>query len=333
MRKTLKKYFVPHSGNDFRPHMLRERVVVLLMLIILGLPFLTVFGTQFAVRSPYLAEIFSSALVALANSDRAASNLPALAPNAVLEDAARLKAEDMAKKSYFAHVSPEGITPWHWFSVAGYSFSYAGENLAVNFADSTDVERAWMDSLGHRANILNEHFVEVGIATAHGIYKGKDAVFVVELFGRPTPKSTAGVEKPASAVSLAPVPVPASPAAADTGTNAVAGLETVYQDSLFAAVRDAGAEEVATAPTPPQTAHTPSLREIAQQLLAAPRRALFSIYLALAALIALAVVCSIAVGFRRQHPRHVFYGLALLGLLAIATVFGGTFIFPLVGII
>ena len=58
-----------------------------------------------------------------------------------------------------------------------------GENLAVNFQNSEDVETAWMNSRGHWLNIMNPKFKEIGIATSTGIYKGRQAVFVVQMFG------------------------------------------------------------------------------------------------------------------------------------------------------
>lgn len=111
--------------------------------------------------------------------------------NDLLSAAAQLKANDMAAKGYFAHVSPDGKTPWYWIDKVGYSYDYAGENLAVNFIDSADVSNAWMASPTHRANILNPVFKEVGTATAVGTYKGRNAIFVVQLFGTPTGKVTA----------------------------------------------------------------------------------------------------------------------------------------------
>src|SRR3989344_4740191 len=90
----------------------------------------------------------------------------------------------MASKGYFAHVSPEGQSPWYWLKQAGYSFSYAGENLAVDFSDSADVSRAWLDSPGHRANILNKNFLETGVAISKGMYQGRETTFVVQFFGR-----------------------------------------------------------------------------------------------------------------------------------------------------
>jgi uncharacterized protein YkwD len=137
------------------------------------------------VSDGYLASIYAATLVELANQDRFNTNLAALTVNPLLVLAARQKAEDMINNGYFAHVSPEGVTPWFWMQKVGYSFDYAGENLAINFSESIDVENAWTNSPGHHANIVNGKFTEIGIATVQGKYKGKETVFVVQMFGKP----------------------------------------------------------------------------------------------------------------------------------------------------
>lgn len=132
-----------------------------------------------------LSAIYTSVLVNLTNKNRLAANVGELKVSPVLENAAQMKADDMAKRGYFAHNTPEGETPWYWFKKAGYEYKYAGENLAVNFTKSEEVERAWVNSRSHFLNIINPKFEEIGIATSTGIYKGKEAVFVVQLFGTP----------------------------------------------------------------------------------------------------------------------------------------------------
>lgn len=141
---------------------------------------------QFALRSPSIAAVISAILVDLANGDRSSDGLSTLSLNPKLVAVAQAKANDMAAKGYFAHISPEGVDPWHWFEEIGYDYSFAGENLAVDFSDSSDVERAWMHSPTHRDNILNSKFTEIGIATAEGIYQGHVTTFVVQSFGAPS---------------------------------------------------------------------------------------------------------------------------------------------------
>jgi len=132
-----------------------------------------------------LSAIYAAVLVNLTNQNRVAANLSELKVNPVLEKAAQMKADDMASKSYFAHNTPDGKTPWYWFELAGYKYVYAGENLAVNFENSEDVETAWMNSPGHFLNIMNPKYTEIGIATSTGLYKGRTAIFVVQMFASP----------------------------------------------------------------------------------------------------------------------------------------------------
>jgi hypothetical protein len=136
--------------------------------------------------SNYFAAVFASVLVDQTNGVRQTESLGTLKTNPILEHAARLKVEDMVAKGYFSHNSPDGKTPWYWFDKAGYNYAAAGENLAVNFVDSQDVTNAWMQSPTHRANIMSGNYTEIGIAVMSGMYKGREAIFVVQEFGRPS---------------------------------------------------------------------------------------------------------------------------------------------------
>ena len=132
-----------------------------------------------------LSAIYASVLVNLTNRDRAAQNLSELKINPLLEKAAQFKADDMATRGYFAHNTPEGLTPWYWLTRVGYEYKYAGENLAVNFVNSEDIQTAWANFRGHWLNIINPKYTEIGIATSTGIYKDREAIFVVQMFGAP----------------------------------------------------------------------------------------------------------------------------------------------------
>ncbi len=114
-----------------------------------------------------------------ANEDRALFGLPALQLDHDLNLAAFAKAQDMLAKEYFAHVSPEGVKPWHWFKSMGYNYSYAGENLAIGFEDSEDLEQSWMNSPKHRANILSSNYRDMGVAI---VYRNGQKI-IVQLFG------------------------------------------------------------------------------------------------------------------------------------------------------
>src|SRR3989338_5140033 len=187
VKRWLKDHFIPHEGNDHQPRFLRLKITAGLLALILLFEALYLANTLIILpKSDYFAAIFASVLIEQTNKKRLDGELGQLAENALLKEAARLKAEDMAAKGYFAHNSPDGKEPWYWFEKAGYVYKAAGENLAVNFTDSKDVTEAWMRSPTHRANIMNGNYTEIGISICRGMYKGKEAIFVVQEFGRPS---------------------------------------------------------------------------------------------------------------------------------------------------
>jgi hypothetical protein len=135
-----------------------------------------------------MAAVLPAILADLTNKERQTENLQTLTVNPILNKVAEMKASDMASKGYFAHTSPEGKNPWYWLEQAGYSYQYAGENLAINFNDSKDVTKAWMESPTHKANIVKDKYTEIGTGVATGIYEGREAVFVAQVYAKPLPK-------------------------------------------------------------------------------------------------------------------------------------------------
>lgn len=189
MRKflnSIRKYFIPHANNEFKPHFLKRQsmIFISLLVIVLELAFLVQVFVVFD-KTKFLAAVLPGVLTSITNEQRSQNNLPTLTLNSTLTKAANLKAQDMANKGYFAHTSPEGRTPWYWFDQVDYQYAYAGENLAVNFFESADVAEAWMNSPTHRDNIVKANYTEIGIGVAKGIYQGKETVFVAQLFGTP----------------------------------------------------------------------------------------------------------------------------------------------------
>ncbi len=158
-------------------------------------------------ESPHNPAAVSAADVAiLTNKERSEKDIPVLQRNSLLDEAAQMKAQDMAANGYYAHVSPDGVTPMHWVGKAGYKYLIIGENLVVNRTDAEQVVDAFMGSPGHRANILRTDFTEVGVGVANGIYKGKNATFTVQIFAAPYPQQATPkvAVKPVSTVAKAP---------------------------------------------------------------------------------------------------------------------------------
>lgn len=106
--------------------------------------------------------------------------------NAQLNAAAEAKLQDLFAKQYFEHLSPTGAGPSDLAKQAGYDYAVVGENLALgNFEDDQVLVQAWMDSPGHRANILSVSYREIGIAVGQGIYEGHRTWIAVQEFGKP----------------------------------------------------------------------------------------------------------------------------------------------------
>ena len=111
--------------------------------------------------------------------------LPILMHNSVLDQSAMMKAQDMLANNYFAHNRPsDGTTPWEWFKAAGYNYTFAGENLAMNFSEAEEAMSAWLASPSHKANIMNANYDEIGIAVVVGKIDGRQTTLVVQHFGK-----------------------------------------------------------------------------------------------------------------------------------------------------
>lgn len=121
------------------------------------------------------------ALVELTNAARAKADLPPLRPNPGLFAAARGHAANMAKQAKLAH-ELDGKGPADRVTAAGYKYSRTGENVGWNYPTPKDAVAGWLDSPGHRANILAKGFTELGVAVSRS---GKGEPYWVQVFGAP----------------------------------------------------------------------------------------------------------------------------------------------------
>ena len=117
----------------------------------------------------------------LINAKRTAAGLSALKVDAELQNVARAKAEDMVKNNYFSHTSPTYGSPFDMMKSFGVSYKTAGENIAGN-SSNTGAVNAWMNSEGHKANILNSSFNYTGVAVVKSSKYGK--IFVQMFIGK-----------------------------------------------------------------------------------------------------------------------------------------------------
>jgi len=113
-------------------------------------------------------------------------NLDPLIKNLKLDFSAEKKLQDMFVKGYFEHISPDGVGVGDLSNQISYEYILIGENLALgNFIDDKALVAAWMASPGHRANILNSKYAEIGVAVGKGSYNGKIVWMAVQHFGLP----------------------------------------------------------------------------------------------------------------------------------------------------
>ncbi len=105
-------------------------------------------------------------VLSLCNAERAKNGLPALTMNWELARVARYKSEDMIAKKYFSHDSPTYGSPFDMMKSFNIKYSYAGENIAYGQKTAAEVVKAWMNSSGHRANILSKNFTQLGVGYA-----------------------------------------------------------------------------------------------------------------------------------------------------------------------
>lgn len=179
----VKLAFLPCRVNKFRPKLLNGHFLLYYGLALLILKLVIVPFLFYLPETSFFADVTKTCLFEFANSARKQLGLEPLNENPVLDTAAFLKAKDMVENGYFAHYSPQGVTPWYWLDISGYGYRMAGENLAIGFVESEQVHSAWMKSNSHKKNILNPDFQEMGIAVIRDDFQGKETTLVVQFFG------------------------------------------------------------------------------------------------------------------------------------------------------
>jgi RNA polymerase sigma factor (sigma-70 family) len=118
-------------------------------------------------------------VVALVNKERASAGCDPVTEDAQLEKAAQAHSDDMAARNFFDHVNPDGADPGQRITAAGYKWSTYGENIAKGQQTPEAVMDSWMNSPGHRANILNCSFKDIGV----GIHNGSGGPWWTQDFG------------------------------------------------------------------------------------------------------------------------------------------------------
>jgi len=158
---------------------MKKPLALLAILVLSSVP--SVVGAQ------YYPTLYPNGVLAFTNAERYKAGLPMLASNAQLTLTASEKLQDLFARQYFAHEAPgSGDTVSELAKRNNYAFLTVGENLALGaFTSNKHLVDSWMDSPGHRENILSPKYSEIGIAVGRGMYEGRLVWIAVQAFGLP----------------------------------------------------------------------------------------------------------------------------------------------------
>ena len=274
----------------------------------------------------YATNMSSAGLLSATNNERTQRGLGSLAVNSLLTQAAQAKAQDMANRNYWSHNTPDGEEPWVFITRTGYQYMAAGENLAYGFLNSSDTVVGWMNSPGHRANILNSDYSEVGfgIVNSANYQSSGEQTIVVAMYAKPV---TVAKTNPT------PSPAPAQPTPVADTTPSSSSDPTRDTDEQPIAV----APQTKTEDAPEQSdsnklvvsATVPGQQKVARVQLATSGAAPWSLFAAssLAVLLALFWVTRHSVAWHRAVVRgekfflkHKVLDFFIVGAVMIAAI-------------
>ncbi len=155
---------------------------------------------------------FITRVLELTNEFRAQNNLPGLTLNAELNATAQNHSADMANKDYFSHTGKNGSKPWDRAKLIGYEARAMGENIAAGQTTPEQVVQGWINSPGHRANLLNASFTELGVGyyfLANDTGSTNYNTYWTQVFGSGDTNPASNLPTPSPAPSPSPSPVPA----------------------------------------------------------------------------------------------------------------------------
>lgn len=161
----------------------------------------------------YATNVSDDGLLEETNKRRASEGLRPLVANNLLDQAAQTKADDMQQKNYWSHTTPDGKEPWDFITRYNYAYRKAAENLAFGFDDNKATLNGWMNSPGHRANVMDPDLQEVGFGVANAPdYQGHgEETIIVAMYGTPVAAPVAAAQPTNTPPAVAPVTITAEP--------------------------------------------------------------------------------------------------------------------------
>lgn len=303
---TIAHYFSPRYSNNHKAKLIHSKslVFIALLLIVYQLLLQLIPSSGLKILG-YAANIPPEKIIELTNQKRAEAGIPALSYNSKLAEAARKKGEHMLQYDYWAHVAPDGTEPWDFFINEGYKYRYAGENLARDFSNPSDVIEAWMASPSHRENILSEKYTEIGVAVVEGSIGGVDTTIIVQFFGSLLAEGTQKIPVAQAKPQAQPQTIPPA-----TVTPQITGeiLVTTPTPALVAFI----------SPKFPENSITSEQTTNSFQVLISPFESTRKIAFAVTILLFLVFIADAIIVSRRRIPRlggKVFAHMAFLGMV------------------
>lgn len=145
-------------------------------------PSLIYVGQKINIPETALLSSLETEVIRLINIERTSRGIPALTTNWQLSRVARYKSQDMIDKNYFSHTSPTYGSPFTMMQSFGLKFSAAAENIAYGQRTAKEVVEGWMNSSGHRANILSNSYTQTGVGAAK---KANGTLYWTQMFINP----------------------------------------------------------------------------------------------------------------------------------------------------
>lgn len=185
----LRHFIIPSKCNDYKPSGLKPKRLFfyalssIVMKVIVLITMILIPSAAWLNQDVLISQ--RTKIINLTNEVRDKLNIKPLTENALLNEAAYAKANDMLYNQYFSHTNLNGKKLDYWLKQSNYEYSAAGENLAMGFINAESVINGWMKSETHRANIIDPNFSDVGIGIVSGQYNNRDSVLIVQYFGLP----------------------------------------------------------------------------------------------------------------------------------------------------
>ncbi len=251
MREFLHHLLFPRESNNHRAKLLHhDSLLIILCLFLFCTSLFAAVNHTYPQVLGISADIAPGDLLTFTNQKRQENGLKPLIINDQLAQAAQQKATHMFANNYWAHIAPDGTTPWSFIKNSGYDYLYAGENLARGYTTASAVVDAWMASPSHRENMLSKNYNDVGFAIQSGTLTGSETILVVEELGSkyvaqetvdtqaisevtPTPAVAAVITaEPTSAVSPT-IPPPSPTSAPKLEEKSATGVASFQNQPLF----------------------------------------------------------------------------------------------------